>query len=299
MNVRSLLVASSLVLAAPALAQEPDESQAAILQALEALPWVAGPDTGDLGKAEVSFDESLAFLGSRGTRELLEMMGNPTSGAEVGLVGPPDLTWFAVFEFDPAGYVKDDEKEELDANALLEGMREGTELANAERERHGWATLEIVGWIHPPHYDSATHNLEWATKARASDGTLSANYNTRLLGRSGVMSVTLVAAPEDLDASMPAYRALLEGFSYKSGERYAEYRSGDKVAEYGLAGLVAGGAGVAALKSGLLSKLWKVVAPAVVAVGAFFRKLFTRSPRPSDATLPPANPSAPGGDVPA
>jgi len=45
---------------------------------------------------------------------------------------------------------------------------------------------------------------------------------------------------------------MIGGFSYSSGYKYAEWRSGDKVAAYGLTALVAGGAGVALVKSGLL-----------------------------------------------
>ena len=52
-----------------------------------------------------------------------------------------------------------------------------------------------------------------------------------------------------------------------------EFRDGDKVAKYGLAGLVAGGAAYAAVKTGLLGvilgffkKLWYVVVAVVVAL---------------------------------
>ena len=75
----------------------------------------------------------------------------------------------------------------------------------------------------------------------------------------------------------------MEGFSYKSGKTYAEFRSGDKVAEYGLAALVAGGAGAAAVKLGLFAWLAKIFAKsgkAVVALlvgaAAGLKALFSR-----------------------
>ena len=40
-----------------------------------------------------------------------------------------------VFEYDDSGYVKDDDKDELDADAMLASIREGTEQANVERKR--------------------------------------------------------------------------------------------------------------------------------------------------------------------
>jgi uncharacterized membrane-anchored protein len=50
------------------------------------------------------------------------------------------------------------------------------------------------------------------------------------------------------------------GFSYKSGNKYAEFRPGDHLAEYGLTALIAGGAGVAAAKLGIFAALWKLLA---------------------------------------
>jgi uncharacterized membrane-anchored protein len=269
---RHALLALSLAaaLASPGAARPQDDA----LSAFEALPWTWGPATGELGAwASVEVPEGYRFVESAAARQLLEMMENPTSGSEVGLIAPEDFTWFAVFEFDDSGYVEDDEGDELDAEAILDSLREGNDAANAERKRRGWSALELVGWVTPPRYDARTHNLEWATKGR-SDGMLSVNHNTRLLGRRGVMSATLVAAPEDFDAALPPFREMLTGFSYKPGQSYAEYRSGDKVAEYGLTALVAGGAAAAAAKSGLLGKLWKVAVAAVIAVGAFVKRIF-------------------------
>jgi uncharacterized membrane-anchored protein len=48
---------------------------------------------------------------------------------------------------------------------------------------------------------------------------------------------------------------------------------GDKLAGYGLAALVAGGAGAAAVKSGLLQKFWKLLVFVVLAVVGALRKL--------------------------
>jgi uncharacterized membrane-anchored protein len=52
----------------------------------------------------------------------------------------------------------------------------------------------------------------------------------------------------------------MQGFSYKSGKTYAEFRPGDKIAQYGLAALIGGGAGAAAVKLGLFGALWKFIA---------------------------------------
>ena len=87
-----------------------------------------------------------------------------------------------MFEFEDVGYVKDDEKDSLDANALLESIKQGTEAGNKERRKRGWATMTILGWETPPRYNETTHNLEWAIRGQ-SEGEPVINHNTRLLGR--------------------------------------------------------------------------------------------------------------------
>ena len=55
-----------------------------------------------------------------------------------------------LFEFSDVGYVKDDEKDKLDADKLLASIKRGTAEANKERVRAGNPPLEIVGWEVPP-----------------------------------------------------------------------------------------------------------------------------------------------------
>jgi uncharacterized membrane-anchored protein len=133
--------------------------------------------------------------------------------------------------------------------------------------------MEIVGWQQRPFYEQGSNNLAWAIRGR-SEGHETVNYSVRLLGRGGVMDADLVLGPDQLAGVVPEFKTLLEGFTFKSGHRYAEWRSGDKVAAYGLTALVAGGAGAVAAKSGLLGKLWKAVVAGAIALVAFLKKLF-------------------------
>lgn len=226
--------------------------------------WVEGPAQVDVGSsiAELKLAEHLAFAKASDARKLLEAMGNPTDGSEVGLVVPKakDENWFVIFEWDGVGYVKDEEKDSIDADALLESIREGTERANEERKKRGDTAIHVVGWSEKPHYDAATHNLSWAILGRADDGHEVVNYNVRVLGREGVMSVTLVDAPDKIAAAKPAVDAVLSDFTFKPGKRYAEWVPGDKVAQYGLTALVAAGAGAAAAKLGFFAMLGKLFA---------------------------------------
>jgi uncharacterized membrane-anchored protein len=251
----------------------------------DGIHWTTGPASADVGDiAQIDLPEGYRFSGKAGVRRFLELTQNPASGNELGVLLPPDGDdmWFVIFEFNPIGYVKDDEKDDLDADSILSSIREGTAQANKERERRGWSTMNIVGWHTAPHYDLRTNNLTWAITGSGADGNV-VNYSVRLLGRRGVMNVDLVLSPEQVEAVVPAFETVLESFTFKAGSRYAEFRQGDKIAAYGLTALVAGGAGAALAKSGLLSKLWKVIVVGIAALVGFIKKLFGKRSEPEAA----------------
>jgi len=241
------------------------------------LEWVRGPSVAPIGAdlAEMPIGDDYVYLDADGTKQLMELTQNPVSGLEMATVAPAsnDANWFLVFEFDQVGYVPDDEKDSLDADAMLTAIRKGTEAANEERRARGWGTMQIVGWHEPPHYDTRTNNLSWAITGE-SDGQRNVNRIVKLLGRRGVMTVTLVSSPDELATAIPAVETLLAGYQFKPGNTYAEYMPGtDQLATYGLTALVVGGAGAALVKSGLLAKLWKPIAVALFALGAGIKRL--------------------------
>jgi uncharacterized membrane-anchored protein len=243
---------------------------------VEQVQWQIGPGAGQLGElAEVDIPEGYVFAAGDDTRLLMEAMQNPVSGRELGFLAPDNLSWYLVFEYDETGHILDAEKAELDSDALLASLKEANDAGNEERKKRGWTLFQIAGWELPPQYNPTTQNLEWAIKGE-SEGQPVINWNTRLLGREGVMEVTLVAGPDILNDVKPQYETLIGGFDYKAGQKYAEYTKGDKVAEYGLAALIAGGATAVAAKTGVLKYLWKILLVVGIAVVAFFRRIFSR-----------------------
>jgi uncharacterized membrane-anchored protein len=157
--------------------------------------------------------------------------------------------------------------------------------------------MHITGWSDPPHYDSRTHNLVWGILAKDDQGEEVVNYNVRVLGREGVMSITLVDDPARIAASKSSLAGILSRFEYRPGRKYSEWRQGDRIAEYGLTALVAAGAGAAAVKMGLFAKLGKlfakfakVIIMGVIAVGSFLGKalksLFGRKDAQSEVEPP-------------
>lgn len=238
--------------------------------------WERGPTTSKIRDiAEMQVPQGYQFTAAQGTQMILQLMENPVAGNELGMLMPEDenAQWFIVFEWEDCGYVKDDEKDELDADAILKSIREGNDRANEERTSRGWATMEIVGWEQAPAYNPQSNNLEWAIRG-SSEGSSIVNYNTRILGRSGVMSANLVVDPSEMSTVLPEFKKLLSGYTFQQGNKYADFRQGDKIAKYGLTALVTGGAAAVALKSGLLQKLWKFIVLGLVAVAAFFKKIF-------------------------
>ncbi|MDQ0494811.1 DUF2167 domain-containing protein [Paenibacillus brasilensis] len=257
----------------------------------EQLKWIEGGRKVDLGNvAEVDLDPSLLFLDAANTAKVSEMNHDKPSGKEIGSIFPKDenQNWEVVFEYYELGHIKDDEKEDIDADAILDSYKEGTEESNKEKAESD--RLYVTGWDVEPFYNEATHNLTWSMLAEDGNKEKLINYNVRLLTRQGYISAILVSDPAHLDADKKFLsEKILPRLTVKSGERYEEFdASTDKISEYGLTGLILGGAGLAVAKKAglllLLAGLFKKFGILIFAAGAgvlgvigkFFAKLFRR-----------------------
>lgn len=258
--------------------------------------WQLGPVLAKLGKhATINIPEGFMFLDKPELAAFFRATENFENGREVGVVAPKTGDWFVVYEFDDVGYVKDDEKDKLDADRLFQSMSQSQKDGNEERRKRGWREIALHGWVEKPHYDTQTHNLEWSIKLGSPGEAEFVNHKTRLLGRRGVMNVELVVDERKYAASIPQYRDLNKAFSYTADNQYSAWVKGDKVAEYGLGALVLGGAAAAAAKTGLLKGLWKlalaswklIVFAFVFLLGSLKKLLFDRGEKsPVSATEP-------------
>ncbi len=253
----------------------------------ESFKWQQGPGEANVGKvAAVKLPEGYLYAGSDDAQALLKAMGNPVDSSVQGLMAPgSNLEWFVVFIYEESGYVKDDEKKDLNADKMLAAIKEGEEETNKARRKEGYTGLTAIGWEIPPRYNETTHNLEWAIKLRSDEGRVSINHRTKLLGREGVMDAILVTGEGDLLTVLPTFASCLAGYQYKSGQKYAEYRQGDKLAKYGLTALVVGGGAAVAAKMGffglIAAKLGKLIKPIILGIvalfaafGKYFKRLF-------------------------
>lgn len=262
-------------------------AQISIDQLREKFKFQDGPHEAKLlDQASIKVPAGYAVLGAEQTRDLLRAMGNSPSSSTIGLITPATgkLDWFAVLSYHGAGYIKDDDARDWNADELIKNIREGTDESNKRRKEMGVGEIEIIGWAEKPRYDQQTRKVVWAISSRdkgsnqgpAEQGV---NFNTLALGREGYVSMNLVTDLAALPKDKRHAEALLEGLSFNEGKRYADFNaSTDKVAAYGLTALVAGGA---AAKLGLFGKIIatllaakKLVIFLVVGAGALLVKLF-------------------------
>lgn len=257
-----LLVGGGWIL--PAVAEESSQPATAEEPKPQPLPWQVGPTTVKLGdQALLTLPQGYRFLGPQETQRLLKQMGNVPSGSELGLIASAQdgEQWFMVVRYIDAGYVKDDEAADWDADALMASIKEGTEEDNKARQAQGFPPLVIRGWEEKPHYDKAANKVVWAISAQERE-SVGVNYNTLALGRQGYLSMNMVGALEELPTLKPHVGLLLANAEFVEGKRYSDFNSTtDKVAAVGLSALIAG----AAIKSGLLAKLWAFIVPLALA----------------------------------
>jgi len=283
----ALLVSAALA-SAGAYAQpgkiDPEAEMKAASAAVQAA-MQSGPAEIPLGKqARLKLPEGYAFIPQPQADQLLKAMGNGEDPSRLGVILPPEGDSFVVPRYIDAGYIKDDEAADWNADELLTGIREGTEEGNRERQARGMPDMEIVGWSQKPTYDKATHRLVWAIESKdkgAGNEEHGVNYNTYVLGREGYLSMNLVSGLDSLPRNKPFVQTLLTQTSFNTGKTYADFNAGtDKVAEYGIAALVTG---VAAKKLGLfaviaafLAKFAKIALIAGFGLVAGLAKFFKR-----------------------
>lgn len=255
------------------------------------------------GIAKVALPTSLRYLDATDTDTVLtQIWGNPKGGQTLGMLVPAgfdprdDASWAVVMTFEEDGYVKDDDAAKIDYAKLLGEMKEQTRAASKQREKDGYAPIELVGWAATPRYDATAKKLYWAKELKfgnSPEHTL--NYNLRLLGRRGVLVLNAVAGMNQLKMIESTTPTILAAVNFQEGHRYADFNGEtDKVATYGIAALVAGGV---AAKVGLFKGLWlailalkKFVIILLIALAGSVKKLWSwitgRVNRSSDAAPP-------------
>jgi uncharacterized membrane-anchored protein len=236
--------------------------------------------------ATLHLGEKYHYLAPEEANQLLQAWGNPPDDGTQGALFPADVNplsengWAVFLSYVDDGHIDDSDANEIDYDDLLKDMKEGVEDSNEARKQAGYPTMHLLNWAEPPRYDAATKKLYWA-KEISSDGGggNSLNYDVRVLGREGVLSMEAVAPMDLLNQVRTDMRPLLDVAEFNEGYRYAEFNAKtDRMAEYGLGALIAGGV---AAKLGFFGKLFafiaakfKIILVGLAAIGGWIAKLF-------------------------
>lgn len=271
-----------------AIAQEQDENagrkQAEALVA--SLKFRDGEVAVPGADARFRLDQNFRYLEAADARKVLEQLwGNPPDESVLGLVVPrgrgvlDDNGWAVVVTYSDEGYVSDEDAAKIDYDDLLQEMKDGTKEENAARKQAGYGGIELNGWAEPPHYDAGAKKLYWAKDLtfEGSEGR-TLNYDIRVLGRRGFVSLNAVAGMEQLKDVQAGMQQLLPQVEFDQSARYADYDAKtDKVAAYGIAALIGGGlaakAGLFAKLGALLLGLKKLLIPLLILLAASSRKI--------------------------
>lgn len=298
-GVAGLLALGLLAGAVPARAADPTAmpsgAQAEIDAAAEAMnkARLDGPrDIPLAGQGVFHLPAGMAFVPAAEAGRYMIAVGNGPDPRRIGLVFPldKDSPWLVDLEWVSEGHVPDGDADDWKPDAMLQGLKEGTEEQNKDRIARGIPAMDIVGWIEPPTYDKPTHRLIWSLasndRGAPAGEPQTINYNTYALGREGYISLDMITNSQAIGPDKAIARDLLAKIDFASGKRYTDFNpSTDRVAEYGLAALVGA---VAVKKLGLLAiigafvlKAWKIALVAMLggwaAVKRWFGKLFGRN----------------------
>ena len=193
---------------APSAEASSSEAASAQEQALPELKFTTGDIVLPNKVATLRLGEKYHYLAPAEASQLLQMWGNPPDEETQGAILPADVNpfgeggWAVFLTYTDDGHIDDSDANEIDYDDLLKDMPEGVEDSNSARKQAGYPEMHLLNWAEPPRYDAAAKKLYWAKEISSEGGeTHSLNYDVRVLGREGVLSMEAVA-PMDLLAQV-------------------------------------------------------------------------------------------------
>jgi uncharacterized membrane-anchored protein len=218
--------------------------------AASAAPASSGPSgevTASSGAIEVpgarvvlNLDSRYRFVDAAGLQRLYASRGAkfPFRSDTLGMILPSDPKsveeggWAVTVSYRERGHVNDIGADKLDAQVLLAQILK----ANDARKSAG---PRFVDWAQPPHYDQAHHALSSALEARgAGGGGWLLRYDIRMLGRRGVLRLSIVSPASSLEDVSEVAADLIEQVGFAPGARYVDVLPSDPRAAISLADLV-------------------------------------------------------------
>jgi len=240
------------------------------------------------GHVMLDVPEGFKYLNKDQSKYVLtKLWGNPESAAEdvIGMIFPKDAGPFSdssyafVITYSEIGYVKDEDADKINYDELLKNIQEEEKAENEKRVKAGYPAVHLIGWAQKPYYDSKRKILHWAKELKfgEEDGTNTLNYEIRILGRKGMVSLNAVGKMYDLPLVNKDISKVLAVASFTEGNSYFDFDPKiDNVAAWTIGGLVAGKllakAGLFAIIAKFLAPLWKFIVLAFVGLGAWIKR---------------------------
>ncbi|NML40051.1 DUF2167 domain-containing protein [Chitinophaga sp. G-6-1-13] len=244
------------------------------------------------GKAEIKIPAGFKFLNEEQSKYVLtKLWGNPEANAAntLGMIFPEksdpfsDSSYAFIVEYEDIGYVKDGDAEKIDYDDMLKNLQKDEKEENAQRLKEGYPSIHLVGWAQTPFYDKKNKVLHWAKEIHFgdSDGTNTLNYQVRILGRHGILSLNAVCTMRELPLVKADIDKVLHMATFTEGNTYFDFDPKiDNVAAWTIGGLVAGKVlakvGFFAIILKFLAAGWKFILLGFAALAGVVKRFFGR-----------------------
>jgi uncharacterized membrane-anchored protein len=277
-----------------------DEDSLAERKAYDSIEASMRYQTGEVklsnGIAKLNVPAGFKFLNEEQSRYVLtELWGNPPSNNVLGMIFPEwggpsiDTSYAFVVTYQAIGYVKDGDADDINYDDLLKDIQKGEIAENKERAKMGYPPVNTMGWAQKPYYDKTNKILHWAFKLQfGGHDVQTLNYDVRILGRKGILSMNAVANMSELSIVKQDIDKVLHIASFTDGNSYKDFDSNvDEVAAWTIGGLVAG---KVLAKAGILAvilKFGKFILIGIAALGGLIFKFFKRKKNQDELAYQP------------
>lgn len=279
----------------------------ALLKTLDSAEKITHYQKGNIalpnGVAHLNIPAGFKFIDAQQSRYILEnLWKNLPDPTVMGMIVKDNFhlnnlqsDWAFMISYDEMGYVKDDDANTIKYDELLTDLKKDQEDANAKRKKLGYDAMHLTGWASSPYYDKQNKVLHWAKAYKvdaAEDTTL--NYDIRVLGRKGVLSLNAIATMDQLEEVKKNIPNVLQMAQFDKGYKYDEFDSGiDKIAALTIGGLVAGKILAKVGLFAVLLKFWKLFIIGAAGAFAAVKRFITGKKKEDELAI---ENSAPGND---
>ncbi|MCU0423086.1 MAG: DUF2167 domain-containing protein [Bacteroidia bacterium] len=239
------------------------------------------------------------FIGKKDAEMIVfEIWGNPSTLGILGMIVKEDYRvtnitdWAFVVSYENSGYVKDDDASDVDYTELMKEIQASEVEENKERVARGYDAIHVLGWASEPFYDQEQHILHWAkSMVFGENGDTTLNYDVRILGRRGILSLNAVGSIGQLNDIKSHINQIIKIATFTEGNQYKDFNPDvDQVAAYTVGGLIAG---KVLAKVGVFAFLLKyiklIVLGGIALIGGFGKRIIGMFRKKEEETITPVN----------